>query len=330
MPSQEQISQLIKDITADTESMSSPVQSPSGSFPWLQAAHGSDSASTVTLPSLAPPKPLVVGGDARSSSASPLDEFASSRTTARGMLSPFAPVLALVCACNTCHLVQMCDAVGLHADTVQVSPTLAGRLPQGRCRSTVDRSPSPTDSLPSMPAATPLTPLSHTSSEGLPASRSTSGWAGGRHSGSQMSLDGDGEPQQLDTGAEGPCGDSSTVKSMDEVLSSVMRGRPSWAGRDVRRSVSLQIDGDSSPGTTGRGDDRGNATPADSPASSQRYSKFHHRAAPFAVKTADSDQSFMSPLASSDTSMRAESTIATPADLRADVDSILCGSFWRS
>ena len=92
---QEQISQLIKDITADTESTSSPGQSPGERLPWLRAiGNGSDTASTVTLPSLAPPKPLLVGRGLRSSSASPLDEFASSRANGGG----HPPVVALLSA----------------------------------------------------------------------------------------------------------------------------------------------------------------------------------------------------------------------------------------
>lgn len=101
---QEQISQLIKDITADTESTSSPAQSPGESFPWLRAlGNGSDTASTVTLPSLAPPKPLLAGHGLRSSSASPLDEFASSRSNGGGHPLVVALLPAGMCERSAWH-----------------------------------------------------------------------------------------------------------------------------------------------------------------------------------------------------------------------------------
>ena len=58
---QDQISKLVRDITADTDSVPDDrsASSPSPSFPWLRSAGpASDDSSTVTLPSLAPPKPL--------------------------------------------------------------------------------------------------------------------------------------------------------------------------------------------------------------------------------------------------------------------------------
>jgi hypothetical protein len=60
---QDQISRLVRDITADTESLQSATQ-PSRSdkqtaFPWLKGTGTvSDASSSVTLPSLGPPKPL--------------------------------------------------------------------------------------------------------------------------------------------------------------------------------------------------------------------------------------------------------------------------------
>lgn len=125
---QEQISQLIKDITADSESTCSPAQSPGGDVPWRRGAPSvSDTASTVTLPSLAPPKPLLMGGGVRSSSASPLDEFASSRSAAGGPSflvvqhshSYVACPLALAHSCSSL-LVIVC-----RCDTDQSNPCIA-------------------------------------------------------------------------------------------------------------------------------------------------------------------------------------------------------------
>lgn len=181
-----------------------------------------------------------------------------------------------------------------------------------------------------MPAAAASSPQSQPRAHGAHAGRSSSGWASGWHSSSERSLDGDSEQQLPNAHADGPFRDSSTVRSMDEVLSSVMQGRSSWAGGDSDRSASLQVDRDQSPCKPGHGVQHEHATPVDSPAASEGYTKAGNRAGPFPVKPVSSDQSFMSPLASSDTSMRADSAGATPADLSADVDSILCGSFWRS
>eukprot|EP00892_Ulva_mutabilis_P010756 jgi/Ulvmu1/8052/UM004_0289.1 len=292
----EQISQLIKDITADSESTCSPAQSPGRDFPWRrEAASVSDAASTVTLPSLAPPKPLLAANGLRSSSASPLDEFAGSRSAA--------------------------------GDTGQVSPALAASICTWNRASS--RSPSPTESLPSMPGAMSSALISQSCSEGHHTARSPSGWTEVRHSRTDHSLDGESERRQSHTGAEGPFRGSSTARSVDEILSSVTQRQSSWAGSEGNHSASLQQGDDCSPRSTGNPAERGRGTPVYSPADSSRASR-DTGAGPFAVKQGGGDLSFMSPLASSDTSVRADSTAATPADLRADVDSILCGSFWRS
>lgn len=138
------------------------------------------------------------------------------------------------------------------------------------------------------------------------------------------------EPNHGRSEGEGPFGDTSTVRSMDEVLSSIMQGRQSWTGSEGGRSASLQLDDDRVAPEAGAGEDGGDARSGGNVRGSRHSSPHSSPGVPSSVKQAESDKSFMSPLASSDTSMRADSTGATPADLRADVDSILCGSFWRS
>lgn len=188
-------------------------------------------------------------------------------------------------------------------------------------KSSSGRTPSPTDSSPSMPAPKPSAssplPGSGTSQVSRSPSGRTDEWRGGPGLSHRSQ-------------GEGPFGDTSTARSMDDVLSDVMQGRSSWNGSDGGRSASLQVDDDRPSAGVAPGEGPFRTSTGGNIATSQQSPQYSSPGAPFSVRQADSDKSFMSPMASSDTSMRADSASATPVDLRADVDSILCGSFWRS
>lgn len=220
------------------------------------------------------------------------------------------------------HGMSPLHEVCLHADVKQVSPTLAERLPFSE-RPTAGRTPSPTDSSPSMPPPNTSAPFSHPGSGASPPSRSTSGRT-------EDWRDGADAPRHRRSEGEGPFGDTSTVRSMDDVLSSIMQGRRSWTGSEGGRSASLQLDDDRVGPDASAGEGGKSSRSGGDVRGSEHSSPHSSPGVPISAKQAESDKSFTSPLASSDASVHADSTAATPADLRADVDSILCGSFWRS